>query len=406
MKTTRVIKEKGARPGTLGMDIFSKDELRILVEAQATGCTSLSIYMPAYRAGRADVQQNPIRLKNHLREAGERLIETGLPRTEVDAFLQPAVRLLDDGSFWTNMSDGLAVFLSRDFFRYYRLPTPFPELVVVANRFHVKPLLPLLATDGRFYIMAISQNAVRLLDCTRFGFNEMDIAEKIPRNLGEALKYDDTDREAQYHSHLVAPGAGAGIISGHHGPEVEDTKENLLRFFSLIDRGLHRDFLHDETAPLVLFCVDYLFPIYQKANTYKYLIDKAVEGNPDRTSPLELHRQGVDAVINYFMKRQEEAVRLYQGTSGHERSARDFEVIVPAAYQGRIYILFIDVNQHKWGTYAPSTDKLEIHNREEPGDVDLVDFAAAHTLTHGGEVFTVEAGKVPDGASIAAVLRY
>lgn len=151
------------------MDIFSRDELRPLIEVHTVGCISVSIYMPTFRAGRADVQQNPVRLKNLLREAQERLEKIGLRRAEAHAYLGPAQSLLDDGTFWLDMSDGLVVFLSKDYFRYYRLPTEFTELVVVANRFHIKPLLPMLATDGRFYVLAISQNTVRLLQCTRWG---------------------------------------------------------------------------------------------------------------------------------------------------------------------------------------------------------------------------------------------
>jgi hypothetical protein len=40
--------------------------------------------------------------------------------------------------------------------------------VVVTDRFHIKPLLPLLSGDGRFYVLALSQSEVRLLQGTRY----------------------------------------------------------------------------------------------------------------------------------------------------------------------------------------------------------------------------------------------
>ena len=175
------------------MDILSRDELKTLMEAETVGYPSVSMYMPTFRAGRSDVQQNPVRLKKLLREVRERLEKIGLRRTEADAYLQPAQRLLDDSSFWVNMSDGLVVFISKDYFRYYRLPIQLPELVVVANRFHVKPLFSMFVADKRFYVMAISQKIIRLLQCTRFSFSELDIAGKFPRSVAEALQYDDID---------------------------------------------------------------------------------------------------------------------------------------------------------------------------------------------------------------------
>jgi hypothetical protein len=58
------------------------------------------------------------------------------------------------------------MFSAPDVFRHYRLPFPFQEFVVVTERFHVKPLLPLLSGDGQFYLLALSQNGVRVLQGT------------------------------------------------------------------------------------------------------------------------------------------------------------------------------------------------------------------------------------------------
>jgi hypothetical protein len=52
--------------------------------------------------------------------------------------------------------------------RSYRLPLPFEQLVVISDDFHLKPPLPFFASDGRFYILALSQNQVRLLEGIRY----------------------------------------------------------------------------------------------------------------------------------------------------------------------------------------------------------------------------------------------
>lgn len=38
---------------------------------------------------------------------------------------------------------------------------------MVDDRFHVTPLLPLLAGDGHFFVLALSQNQIGLLEGTR-----------------------------------------------------------------------------------------------------------------------------------------------------------------------------------------------------------------------------------------------
>ncbi len=55
----------------------------------------------------------------------------------------------------------------------------FEELLVITHRFHNKPLLPFFTNDGLFYIRALSQNEVRLLEGTCHSIDEIK-ADSIP----------------------------------------------------------------------------------------------------------------------------------------------------------------------------------------------------------------------------------
>ena len=59
----------------------------------------ISFYMPTHRTG-AEIQQDPIRLKNLLREAEEHLSAWGVGTRDVQAVIEPASRLLQDSYFW------------------------------------------------------------------------------------------------------------------------------------------------------------------------------------------------------------------------------------------------------------------------------------------------------------------
>ncbi|HDQ74019.1 MAG TPA: hypothetical protein ENN19_18270, partial [Chloroflexi bacterium] len=161
------------------MDAITMTELKTLLAGYSGW--HVSLFMPTHRAGR-ELEQDPIRLKNLLREAEQRLQDKALQdkalqgkglqgkdlrSPDVREMLKPAQRLLQEPGFWRNQSDGLAVFFTPETFHYYRLPLPFEELMVISNRFHLKPLLPFFASDGHFYILALSQNQIRLLEGTR-----------------------------------------------------------------------------------------------------------------------------------------------------------------------------------------------------------------------------------------------
>ncbi len=388
------------------MEIITKGDLNELIKLETVGCICVSLYMPTFRTGRTEVQQNPIRFKKLLKEAEKRLEKIGLKRTETDKYLQPAKALLEDSSFWVNMSDGLAVFLSLDYFRYFRLNIPLPEIAVVGNRFQISPLLPLLATDQWFYVLAISHNLVRLLRCNRFSYDELDIKGIIPLSLSDALQFDDIKGAEKDHAHYSVAELDGGSVAVPHSAEVDVNKNNLLRFFYQVDKGLQSGFIKNETAPLVIVSVDYLFPIYKKANTYKYLFNKEVDGNPDRLSSSQLHKLGFGVLEPYMLKKQDEAIRQYIKLAGKGRTTDILESIVSEAYHGKIQSLIIAENQRKWGKYDSFSDKVEIHEKEESCDIDLLDFAAAQTIAKGGEVHVIPGGKMPGDISAAAVLRY
>ena len=128
------------------MRLLSKEELNTLIHNH--GNPAVSVYMPTHRVG--EVEQDRIRLRNLLRETEDHLIGYGLRIPDARSLLGPARQLLDDSHFWQYLSDGLALFLSAGLYRYYRVPISFPELAVVAQRFHIKPLIPLLSKNGVF----------------------------------------------------------------------------------------------------------------------------------------------------------------------------------------------------------------------------------------------------------------
>lgn len=383
------------------MSLLTRDELRILVEKPHGIC--VSIYMPTHRAGR-ETRQDPIRLKNMLREAEERLNEMGLSSRETNQLLEPAQRLLDDTTFWQHQSDGLAILSSSRAFRCYRLPLSFDELVVVTNRFHIKPLLALFACDGQFYVLALSQNEVRLLQGTRYGVDEVDLPD-VPRSLAEALRYDDPERQLQFHTPTPVGAGGQAAIFHGHGVGTDDAKANILRYFHQIDRGVSR-LIRGEQAPLVLAGVDYLLPIYRQANTYPQLLEEGILGNPEGLTGEELHDHAWAIVEPHFLKAQGEASARYRRLAGTDQASSKLAKVVAGAYQGKIEELFVALGVQRWGAFDPDAGRVLHHPEAEPGDEDLLDFAAIHTLLHGGTVYAVSPEEMPDETPVAAVFRY
>jgi hypothetical protein len=385
------------------MDIVSRDDLKMLAE-QRDGW-HVSIFMPTHRAG-PEIQQDPIRLKNLLGQAEEDLLAAGLRAPEVKARLEPVSKLISEGLFWQRQSDGLAIYVSADMTRHFRLPLDFGELVVVAKRFHIKPLLPLLSGDGRFYILAISQGEVRLLQGSRYRVGEVDLAS-VPTSLAEALRFDDPESRLQFHTASGPSGGKGGRPAMFYGLGAlgDDDKADILRYFHKLDRGV-QELLAGGQAPLVLAGVDYLLPLYQEANTYAHLMEEGMEGNPEDLSAEELHRRAWAVVQPRFLEERNAASERFGHLADTDRGSDDLAETVPAAHYGRIETLFVALGRQEWGTFNPATNEVRIHREVEPGDQDLMDVAAVQTLLHGGRVFAVAPEQMPSEKPVAAIFRY
>src|SRR5687768_12451824 len=120
-----------------GMTTLTTAHVRALLTPPASPC--VSVYLPTHR-GEPDRREDPIRYKTLVRQA-EGQLRTKYTGTQVQDLIRKFDALTDDTAFWSEAQDGLAAFAAGDFFAAHRLPRTVAERVVVADSFHLKPLL-------------------------------------------------------------------------------------------------------------------------------------------------------------------------------------------------------------------------------------------------------------------------
>jgi len=388
--------------------LLSRSELESLTKTYND--RHVSIYMPTRKAG-AEILENSVRFRNLLDRAEEHLIEGGMRRPAAEELLSPARPLVEDELFWQRQSSGLAVFLAQGLARKYELPLDFDELVVVSDGFHIKPLLSVLASNGRFYVLALSQHETRLLQGTRHRIGEirLDDREQIPATIVDILKWEDPEMQLQIHTtgSTRLRGGAPAVFHGHGMATDDDPKEKILRYFQRLDAGIS-DLLAGDNAPLVPVADDFVLARYREANTYPHLTDNGIPMVPKRLTPVELHQRAWAIVQPLFAQPEEQAREVYRHLEGTDsgRASSDLREIVPAAVFERVEGLFVASDHQQWGAFDPTAGGVSLHDEQKVGDRDLLDLAAAHTMVNGGWVFVVEGEGVPGGGPSAAVFRY
>ncbi len=113
---------------------------------------SVSIYVATSPLPQ-EAQASRIELKNLSGEA-TRQLETAAPIAAASRRSARRGRARRDDDFWAEQARSLALFASPDGVRTFRLPSRLPQVVEVADRFYVKPLLRATTFPQAAFVLA------------------------------------------------------------------------------------------------------------------------------------------------------------------------------------------------------------------------------------------------------------
>lgn len=385
-------------------DMISKEDLQELISGP--GAVGISLYMPTAPAadGRV-VREQSIRLKNLAGEA-----EAGLARyyrrdpallAQIDWLRQ----LVDDEAFWRGQAQGLAIFLSARSRKTFRLPNEPVEQVFVGGHFYLLPLMPALATTGRFYVLAVSRGTARLFTGDKASLREMAV-ENMPASQAEAVWFKETERTSQRRNGARAGGRGETAGTHHgQGEDMRAPQADTEQYLREVDRAVLTA-IDGQHGPLILAGSEPVLGHYRRLSSYPLLAGRVIELKPETAEPAELHKKALEIAEAEADDPAESLLHQYHWYQVHqpERITSDPEALAEAATLGRVEHLLIarDVLN------AQTAFGEQIHLQDETAvldNVDLLNVAAAHTLSASGTCVLVSRKQLA-GAGAAAILRY
>ena len=372
-----------------------------LLEAPSSPCVSL--YLSGHRSSPSD-GQGRLELKNLIAKAEERLLEQGLRRPVAAQLLAPARDLLTDDDFWQHRQSGLAVFLSPGFAQWLWLPVEPQESVAVGERFALRPLLPAMWPDQRFYVLAVSPEGHRLFRGSRWEFEPVEV-KGAPRTMKEMLAAQGIGSDVTMRTGSGRSRQQGGVAFRGHGIERGDDEDRTVEFFRQVDKAVV-EALRQDPGPLIIAASAGQATAYREATAWQDVAEHCIEGNPDGVRPSDLHEKAWELVKARACKIQYGAFARYQEQAGHDKAATG-PAVLSAAYQGKVDSLFLpEQNGRYWGRFDAMSGDVEVHEQARPDDEDLLDLAAAYTLSRGGRVYVMPPDRMPEGAPLAALLRF
>lgn len=389
------------------MNFFTKDQLSELQKVRLFPC--ISIYLPVQKEG-ADTRQGPIKLRKIVKATEEALHEKGLRTPLIEQLVKPVQALYDDALFWEHQEACLALFFNENGLIVHQLPIAAEESVTIADRYMIRPLLAVLGQDGHYHMLALGLSDTKLFRCTRRSMAEVKLAG-LPDSLKAIFDTYDVEKQLQHHSgsgkgRNASGGSGGSVFHGSESIK-DSTKNRIDEYFRQID-GVVKKELADDNAPVVLVCVDYLYPLFKAVSRIANLMDRHVSGSPDTLKRETLLGSGWEIVRPFFDQEKDAALKSCQNLMGTPRVIEDIRLILPAAIHRQIAILFLLAGAQAWGKSDPQNGRVILTEDRLPdfGEEELLDLAAMHVMQHGGQVFVLEAAEMPEKADCLAVLRY
>jgi hypothetical protein len=375
-----------------------------LIDIEAEVCASF--YIPTHEVG-GEWRGDRIQLKNLLQDAEQQLEQMDIPEEDIDKLLEPARDMLLDESSWDEMREGLSIFTTPDSNYIFRLPFNVEPEIVIGERFHITPTLPWLAQNGVFYILTLSQNRIRLLECHPEGCEQIDLGP-TPTRMQEALEYDDPERRLTLHTSEQQgdriPSGDPAVFHGH-GVGSDNQDANLRRFMQQVAKGVE-DHLGAKNAPLLLYGVEENAAMYRDINKYPHLMEAFIHGNPDEKDAAQIADKASETLQDYYRRSQSKALERFNNHRGTDQVVDDLKAVLTHAFQARVAYLFVSIDDHIWGQFDPDTLEIKKNGNAGSKPVDLLNLCAIYTLKHGGEVYALPADEMPVESPVAALIRF
>jgi hypothetical protein len=369
----------------LHTDVPTRAQLDRLLAAREP--SSVSIYLPTSPSSRGEAER--IELKNLAGEASRQLRQAGVPSGDVAAIDDELADLVDDNEFWRHQARSLAIFVTPTTSTTFRLANNLTSQVEVSDRFHVKPLLRAVTFPHSAFLLALSQNSVRLLEISP----DLEPAEVELADL-------PTDVASSVGKSSIRDRAPSGRIQGSEGQ-----KTRMRQYARQVDQAL-RPLLNGLDLPLILAAAEPIDSIYRSVNSYPHLLATSLPGNPEAVSDGELAESARRLLDDVYAAELRTTQETYALRAAQRRASSDIADVARAATYGLVDTVLVDIDGVVPGYVDEETGAVSFDDADDAVNYGVVDEIARRAWLNGGKVLAVRRDDIPGEGSVAAILRY
>lgn len=296
---------------------------------------------------------------------------------------------------------GVAIFVNKHWQGYFVAPHDLPAKVVVADSFHLKPVIEDLQRDHTFHLLVVGVDEAVLLFSQGATASETHTFLLHHGSHSNSIHWKHFDEhEALQIPHLKTQSRGRGTSDSQF-----KKKSATKIFLRWIEAKINKEAGY-KTLPLFVFTSETLFSIYREVSTHPkpqfFLLDIR-KGLPHHESLI--HR--VENYLNQEMShhRQVSAAEI-ERQKIKNRLIEDLTKISRAALHGEVKTLYLRDKSEVWGQLDRRSGQISLHPRQmNSKDDDILDDIACEVIRQGGEVIVLSPKDMPTPSPAAAILN-
>lgn len=341
----------------------------------------VSVLLNTHRT-RPENQQDPIVLKNLLKEAEDRLLAETDKRTAQELVFR--LRELEKSIDHNFNLESLALFVNESISEYARLPISVENRVQIDQTFATRDIIRAMHKEANYYVLLLSQQKVRLIEM----FNDV-----VVREIGKPFPIENND------------------LYSTNAEELSDAARQtrlVAEFFNRVDKAVN-ELRKDHPLPVLICSEEGNYNLYLSvADDKASIFTKHLNGNRldsrDHAIPSEAWQIVQAITLQRVLDRKAELER----SVGSGKFFSDINDIWRATHEGRVQTLFIEE-----GLFAPGFISEEgvtlldmVGNEAKDVTDDIYDELIEAVMRFGGDVVFLPPGELRDFNGCGAVSRY
>lgn len=370
--------------------------VRELLDVDSKPC--LSLYVATHRT-QPERRDDPTHFRVLVRTLTESLEKDYTP-VQITSIMEPFNALLNDEAFWNQRKEGIAMFRTSDMFVTHHLDRPVPDLAIVANSFHLKPLLRLLETTDRYHVLTLTSERVRLYVGDRDGLSEVHLGPDVPLTINEALGRELGER------HFTRSNSGNTPRSIPHTTIHDEEEIDLERFFRIVDRSVIQHASHPSGLPVILVGLPEQVSTFMRVKHNPNVLLESVGTFPESLDMKALVERSWSIMEPYIQRQSKHLIDNYHEHAAHARGLDHINDIATAAFAGRVETLMVDANKQVAGALDLTHERVDYDSTAQPASGDVLDELALLVMQKGGKVLVLSTEHMPTTSAAAAILRY